>query len=122
MGGMKTKARVLRKNMTDAERALWRSLRLRQMQGYKFRRQQPIGPCIVDFVCFEMKLVIELDGGQHAIEAYYDASRTKWLRHQGFTVLRFWNHDVLKEGYSVKQVIWDQLTPHLNPPPQGGRK
>ena len=111
--------------MTDAERTLWRHLRLRQMRWCKFRRQQPIGPYIIDFVCFEKRLVIELDGGQHSSQTSYDLKRTAWLEGQGFQVLRFWNNKVLKEMEVVKQVIWEKLTHHLTPPPPlpspGGR-
>jgi very-short-patch-repair endonuclease len=127
MGGMqKTRARELRKNMTEAERTLWRHLRLRQFSGYKFRRQQPIGKYIVDFVCLEKKLIIEVDGGQHSEQIDYDYKRDGWLRKEGFRVLRFWDNQVLKETEVVKEVIWDALevqsTPHLNPPPHGGRR
>jgi very-short-patch-repair endonuclease len=80
MGGMdKINARELRKNLTEAERTLWRHLRLRQFGGYKFRRQQPIGNYIVDYVCLEKRLIIELDGGQHSKQIAYDSERTAWL-------------------------------------------
>ncbi|MBI4669218.1 MAG: endonuclease domain-containing protein [Elusimicrobia bacterium] len=117
-------ARNLRKNLTDAEQKLWRFLRLRQMEGWKFRRQQPIGQYIVDFVCNEKKLIIEIDGGQHTERQNYDQKRTEWLESQGFKVLRFWNNQVLQETDAVREMIWNELenTPHLNPPPQGGRK
>jgi very-short-patch-repair endonuclease len=121
------KARQLRKNMTDAERTLWKHLRLRQFAGYKFRRQQPIGKYIVDFVCFERKLVIELDGSQHSEEVVYDLERSAWLQEQGFRILRFWHNQVFNETDGVKEAIIAALnnpsyTPHLNPPPQGGRR
>ena len=128
MGGMdKINARELRKNLTEAERTLWRHLRLRQFGGYKFRRQQPIGNYIVDFVCLEKRLIIELDGGQHSEQIAYDSERNAWLEEQGFSILRFWNNQVLKEIEPVKQVIMEALgckshTPHLDPPPQGGRR
>jgi len=116
-------ARHLRKNMTEAERCLWRELRYRQIAGCKFRRQPPIGPYIADFVCFEKKLIIELDGGQHAEQIAEDATRTAWFIGQGFTVVRFWNHQVLEELDSVLEAIWRVVTsPHPNPPPQGGRE
>ena len=123
----RTKARQLRKNMTDAERTLWRHLRLRQFAGYKFRRQQPIGKYIVDFVCFENKLVIEFDGSQHSEEVVYDLERSSWLEEQGFRVLRFWDNQVFNETEGVKEMIIGALnnpsyTPHLIPPPQGGRR
>lgn len=90
-------ARELRKSMTDAERKLWRGLRMRQMFGYKFRRQFMLGKYIADFVCLEARLIIEVDGGQHADEIYGDAERDEWLRSQGFRLLRYWNNQVLGE-------------------------
>lgn len=120
-----TKARELRKNPTDAERYLWQYLRFRQFGGYKFRRQQPLGRYIVDFVCLEQKLVIEIDGGQHSTQVQYDQERSAWLEAQGFRVLRFWNNEVLREVETVKAVIWEavmQSHPHLSPPPSRGRK
>jgi very-short-patch-repair endonuclease len=113
--------------MTEAEHTLWRHLRLRQFSGYKFRRQQPIGKYIVDFVCFEKKLIIEVDGSQHAEQADYDLKRNSWLEKEGFRILRFWDNQVLNEVDGVKEMIMGELgtpsyTPHLNPPPQGGRR
>ena len=122
----KIKARELRKNPTEAERKLWKHLRLHQIGGYKFRRQQPLGQYIVDFVSLEKKLIVELDGGQHSEQIVYDAELTEWLEAQGFRVLRFWNNEVLKEIEVVKEVIAKELglikSPYLNPPPQGWRK
>ena len=123
----KIRARELRKNMTEAERALWKHLRLCQVGGHKFRRQQPLGKYIVDFICFEKRLIIEVDGGQHSEQVVYDSDRNAWLEAQGFKILRFWNNQVLKETEAVKETIIGALepgcyTPHLNPPPQGGRK
>ncbi len=92
---MKERARDLRQIQTDAERLLWRHLRTRQMAGCKFRRQEAIGHYIVDFVCFDQKLVIEIDGGQHAVNVEYDSSRTAELQQRGYRVLRYWNHEVL---------------------------
>ena len=100
------RARHLRKNPTDAERALWSILRQRQVPGHRFRRQAPVGPYIVDFVCFENKLVIEVDGGQHAEQADYDDARTAWLESQGLRVLRFWNNQVLQEMDAVREAVW----------------
>lgn len=120
----RSQARVLRKNPTESERTLWKHLRLRQLEGWKFRRQHPLGPYIVDFVCLEKRLVIELDGGQHSEQTLYDTERTAWLETQGFQVLRFWNNQVLQETEVVKEVILEALrtSPHLNPPPKGGRR
>lgn len=95
----------LRKNQTDAERRLWRLLRNRSLAGYKFRRQHPIGPYICDFACIDKKLVVEVDGGQHRVEAARDDIRTAYLQAQGFNVLRFWNHEVLKETEAVLERI-----------------
>ncbi len=122
MNRIRLRARALRQNPTDAERLLWRQLRFWQLDGYKFRRQQPIGNYIVDFVCLEKRLVVEVDGGQHADQV--DAQRDNWLRDEGFLVLRFWNHEVLKNIDSVKEMILKNLqsTPFLNPSPQGGRR
>ena len=124
MEQLRLRARALRNNPTDAERFLWRQLRFWQLDGHKFRRQQPLGKYIVDFVCLERRLIIELDGGQHAEHGEYDAERDAWLRDQGFSVLRFWNDEVLKNIESVKERIYEKLksTPFLNPSPQGGRK
>jgi very-short-patch-repair endonuclease len=124
MNEIRLRARQLRQNATDAERLLWRKLRFWQIDGLKFRRQQPLGQYIVDFVCLEKRLVIEVDGGQHAENANYDTQRDDWLRDQGFAVLRFWNHDVLKNITDVTERIFQTLqsTPYLNPSPQGGRR
>ncbi|KTS78306.1 DNA (cytosine-5-)-methyltransferase [Pseudomonas oryzihabitans] len=89
-----THARSLRRNQTDAERALWQHLRGKRLQGLKFRRQHPHGRYILDFVCLEARLVIELDGGQHQ-DSPADRERDAWLQARGFQILRFWNHDVL---------------------------
>ncbi len=104
------RARRLRSRLTDAERLLWRHLRLRQLDGHKFRRQRAIGRFIVDFACLERKVIVEVDGGQHgAAQASYDHDRTKWLRSQGYRVLRFWNNDVLRDVGSVAEVIRQAL-------------
>ncbi|MGS1015586.1 endonuclease domain-containing protein [Allosphingosinicella humi] len=88
-------ARSLRSDATDAETLLWRHLRGRRLLGAKFRRQTPIGPHIADFACEQARLVIELDGGQHA-GSPTDTARTRALETAGYTILRFWNHDVLQ--------------------------
>ncbi len=103
------RARELRRHPTDAELVLWKHLSRRQIGGYKFRRQQPLGKYIVDFVCFEKRLIIELDGGQHFEQVSYDSGRTEWLESQGFRLLRFWNNQVLGEIEGVKQAIYTAL-------------
>ena len=119
------RARQLRKSLTDAERVLWNILRNRQVLGYRFRRQAPIGPYIVDFVCFENRLVIEVDGGQHVEQADYDADRTGWLEGAGYRVMRFWNNQVLEEREAVRDAVWSgsaAITPILTFPRRGGRE
>ena len=107
---MSTKtARALRNNLTDAERRLWQKLKRRQIATLKFRRQQPIGAFIVDFVCFERRVIVEVDGGQHAEQVPYDEQRTRWLEAQGYLVLRFWNNDVLANTEAVAQAILDAV-------------
>ncbi len=105
----KSRAKQLRRNPTDAERILWRHLRSRQISGYKFRRQEALGPYIVDFVCVRKNLIIELDGGQHSAQIEQDGERTKWLESNGFVFLRFWNNQVINELEGVKQIILDEL-------------
>ena len=94
--------------MTDAENRLWSLVRNRQLDGHKFRRQHPLGPFVADFVCVERRVIVELDGGQHADSAY-DARRTTWLEGQGWRVLRFWNNDILTEAGGVLEVILQEL-------------
>ena len=103
-------SRALRSNLTDAEQFLWRHLRGRQLEGCKFRRQHPLGPYIVDFVCLEKKLVVELDGGQHALNVAYDLHRDTWLKENGYSTLRFWNDDVFKNSDGVLEVIQRNLS------------
>ena len=115
--------RTLRSNMSDAEQALWHLLRCRQISGLKFRRQHPLGDYILDFVCLENKLVLEVDGGQHGPQAGHDENRTQKLQAAGFRVLRFWNNEVLKEIESVKEKIGltaQELQSH--PPPKSPLK
>ena len=97
-------AKMLRKNQTEAEKLLWRGLRSKGLSGLKFRRQQPIGNYIVDFVCLDEMLIIEVDGGQHADDEG-DLKRDSWLQKEGFRVLRFWNNDVLGNLDGVTEVI-----------------
>ncbi|MGE0533817.1 MAG: endonuclease domain-containing protein [Pirellulales bacterium] len=113
-------ARALRRAMTDAERQLWSKLRNRRFAKFKFRRQVPIGPYILDFACFAQMLAIELDGGQHARQTVYDAKRSRWLEAQGWRILRFWNHQLGEDGDAVEEAIWIALTgtsPYGNPSP-----
>ena len=107
-------AKTLRKRLTDAEQLLWKHLRAKQIEGLKFRRQEPIGNYIVDFVCYERGIIIEVDGGQHAIEKEKDEERDNWLKREGFKVLRFWNNEVLTNSKGVLDVIREEC---LNHPP-----
>jgi very-short-patch-repair endonuclease len=101
--------RHLRTNSTEAEQRLWRAFRNRQLAGQKFRRQHPIPPYIVDFICLERRLIIELDGGQHADAVADDETRTRYLESQGYKVLRFWNHEALSNTDGMLAVILDSL-------------
>jgi very-short-patch-repair endonuclease len=103
------RARELRRVMTDAERRLWSKLRNRRFGNFKFRRQVTLEPFIVDFVCMEQKLVLELDGGQHTLRQEYDAERTHWLEQHGFHVVRFWNHQLWEDSDAVDELIWTEL-------------
>ncbi|MDO9080138.1 MAG: endonuclease domain-containing protein, partial [Desulfuromonadales bacterium] len=111
-------ARELRNNSTDTERLLWRHLRNSQFEEAKFRRQQPIESYIVDFVSFDKRIVIELDGGGHAENIEYDKKRDACLRANGFTVLRFWNNDVIENIVGVLEVIRQQCLQVTSPTPQ----
>ncbi len=121
------RAKQLRTNMTDAERKLWQKLRARQLEGAYFRRQCPIGRYIVDFVCHDARLIVELDGGQHNTPVISDRDRLRdrWLEGQGYTVLRFWNNDVMSNMDGVCQRILEHLrkagSPPSYPPPIKGR-
>ena len=107
-------ARRLRRDMTEAEARLWYQLRDRRLDGFKFRRQRPIGPYIVDFVCLDRQLIIELDGGQHALQVEADARREAFLQAAGFRLLRFWNHELLAHEVAVRERIHQALlaSPH----------
>lgn len=107
----------LRRNMTDAERRLWSKLRSKQLMGLKFRRQHPLGPYIVDFVCLEKNIIIEIDGGQHVLDVDKDSSRDEWLKSEGFEVLRYWNNEVLKETSNVLDDIQRRMPDHPPPTP-----
>lgn len=98
------RARELRQSPTRAEAKLWRLLRARQFEHAKFRRQVPIGPCYADFLSYELRMVIEVDGGQHA-ESGHDKRRDAWFDANGYRVLRFWNNDVLSNVEGVAEVI-----------------
>ena len=116
--GLTHLARKLRNNLTEAEKYLWYELRLKNL-GVKFRRQTVIGQYIVDFVCYQKKLIIEVDGGQHA-ESGRDKKRDQWLSDQGFEILRFWNNDVLRNREGVLAIIIDYLNAPLPNPPHEG--
>jgi very-short-patch-repair endonuclease len=105
----------LRKNRTEAELRLWQSLRRRQLNGSRFRQQVPLGRYVVDFLCVKSRLIIEIDGGQHAEDTESDEERTVWLASRGFRVIRFWNNDVLENIEGVLAVILREL--EASPPP-----
>ena len=109
-------AQSMRHKQTHAEGLLWYYLRKKQLGGYKFRRQQPVGPYIADFACLPQKLLIELDGGQHGDPHTADEQRDLFLRQQGYRVLRFWNHEVFADCFAVLQRVYEALT--VPPPPQ----
>jgi very-short-patch-repair endonuclease len=106
-------AQELRNNSTDTEKYLWKYLRGKQLEGFKFRRQHPFGRYIVDFINLERKIIIEVDGGQH-LENKKDKLRDKWLKEQGYEVFRFWDNEVLTNIKSVLEVIRGKL---LSPSP-----
>ncbi len=118
-------ARQLRNHSTRAERKLWQYLRSRSLAGFKFVRQEPIGPYIVDFVCREMRLVVEVDGGQHA-ENSRDAVRDRWLVEHRYRVLRFWNNEVLENIEGVWDTVFAAASaatpPHPDPLPARGER
>ena len=109
------RARALRHSQTLHEQELWHELRAKRFSGFKFRRQAPIGRYIVDFVCFNMKVIVELDGCQHQDNQAYDAARDQWLTEQGFSVLRFWNNQWTQQREAVLEMVWQAL--HLHPLP-----
>jgi very-short-patch-repair endonuclease len=102
-------ARVLRHRSTKAEKLLWSKLRGRRFDGIKFKRQVPIANYVVDFVALDLKLIIEVDGGQHDERAAQDAERTRILQERGYHVIRFWNNDVLGNIEGVLEVIMQEL-------------
>jgi very-short-patch-repair endonuclease len=128
MNGKVRFAKNLRRNQTDAERQLWFRLRNRRLNGLKFKRQVPIDRYVVDFCCSDARLVIELDGGQHATRIAEDANRTKTLEAMGYLVLRFWNNDVMQNLDGVLEEALSTVkqhrseTPHPDPLPSGERE
>ncbi len=113
-------ARTMRAAPTDAEHRLWQHLRAGRLPGFKFRRQQPLGNFIVDFVCLEARLIVELDGGQHNGSAA-DVARDAWLTSQGFVVLRFWNNEIFENLAGVVERILGQLQAAPSPQPLSPR-
>lgn len=124
-------ARALRRRMTEAEKLMWGRLRGRRFLGIKFKRQKPILDYIVDFVALDLRLIVELDGGQHAERLSEDAARTKRMDEAGYHVVRFWNHDVLRNLEGVLEALAQEVNisrcsiaiepPHPNPLPAGER-
>jgi len=113
------RARHLRRNQTEAEKALWRFLRRKKSDGFHFRRQCPVGPYIADFLCYSARLVIEVDGGQHGSDEglLHDQKRSEWLNANGFRVIRFWNNDVLANLEGVSEMIEKALCAKPTPTP-----
>lgn len=102
-------ARLLRSNSTDAEKVLWRAIRSRNFLAIKFKRQHCIGPYVVDFYAAQYRLIVELDGGQHAINREKDDQRTKFLTERGYRVIRFWNNEILKDIQDVLEFIKKEI-------------
>ena len=112
------RARQLRRNHTEAERRVWARLRARQLNGVKFRRQHPVGSFVVDFCCPERRVIVELDGGQHASRVLEDQRRTTFLVQRGYRVLRFWDNDVITHIEAVIEQIANAVSdPHPSPLP-----
>jgi len=113
------RAHQLRRNTTDAEKKLWRHLRRLDLDGSHFRRQVPIGPYVADFACMAVRLLIEIDGSQHAEdrEKVHDAARTRWLEKEGYRVLRFWNNDITKNIDGVMEAVYAALHGSLSGEP-----
>ena len=116
--GAVLRARQLRRDSTDAEKLVWRALRS-GLPTHKWRRQMPVGPYFVDFACFSERLVIELDGGQHAEAVDYDAARSRYLEAQGYKVVRFWNNDVLGNIDGVIEEVAARLSSSPSQPAAG---
>ena len=115
-------SRELRNNATEAERKLWVYISARKLAGVRFNRQFPIGPFICDFVSRSAKLVIEVDGGQHAVDVAKDEARTAYLQAQGYRVIRFWNNDVLERIEGVVTEIERALADMPSPNPSRKRE
>ena len=118
-GGLGNRAHTLRTNQTDAEQRLWKLLRAKRLEGWKFRRQFPIGRYIVDFACPAARLIVEADGGQHS-ESAHDVVRDQWLAGEGWNVIRFWNTDILTNEEGVLSAVLASLPPLPNPSPTRG--
>jgi very-short-patch-repair endonuclease len=123
---LRTFAKTMRHVPTDAEKKFWWLVRDRRLGGYKFKRQHPIGNYIADFVCIEAKLIVELDGGQHAEQLEYDAKRDAFFVSQGFRVVRFWNSEFLRHQDAIARKRLAELdggespSPQPSPPLRGG--
>ena len=113
------KARLLRKNQTLAEAALWQRLRNRELCGHKFRRQVPVGPYVVDFLCKAARVIVEVDGGQHATQVHYDRARETYLQSHGYHVVRFWNNEVLANIDGVLESLTLTLSQRARVPDEG---
>jgi very-short-patch-repair endonuclease len=123
LAGAHTRARTSRQNMTEAEKRVWQILRSHQTEGYRFRRQVPIGRYIADFACDAARLIVEIDGGQHARSSPHEAERSGFLQTEGYRILRFWNNEVLANLDGVHRAIAEALhrvTPTQTLPHQGG--
>ncbi len=121
--GARARASILRQNMTEAEKRVRRILRSQQIKGYKFRRQVPIGCYLADFACHEARLIVEIDGGQHALSSPREAERNAFLQNEGYRIVRFWNNEVLANLDGVYATIAEQLgriTPTQTLPHRGG--
>lgn len=112
------RARELRVNATPFEQTFWQAVRGHRFAGFKFRRQQVIGPFIVDFVCLSEKLVVELDGSQHAEAVAYDTQRDAWLNGEGYRVFRIWNNEWTQQQEAVLERLWEMLNTTMPPSPQ----
>ena len=114
---LREQARALRRNQTKAERNMWAKLRARRLLGLKFRRQQRLGPYIVDFCCQEIKLVIEIDGGQHNSDTHSDTKRSNFLTQEGYSLLRFWNDEIFTNSDGVLERIRERCITVESPSP-----